>query len=148
MCFPSLLQNWLNFSGATSFWVSTSIWESLFNTEKLHFFCIFLRKPLVRMIKKYVFDYFRAFFIVFDHVNACTSIRSLVELQNSFNQGVFLKFYIQPLCKNIIVTTHQGFLYVEVGEIGSITKNPTIHVTTHGRCTKYKRLISKLLLFT
>ena len=41
---------------------------------------------------KYFFDNFQAFFIVFDHVNACASMHMLVEIHNtsrrkSFNKG-------------------------------------------------------------
>ena len=33
--------------------------------------------------KKYVFDYFEAFFIVFDHANAYASMHLLVEIHNT-----------------------------------------------------------------
>ena len=40
-----LVEFTLNLSGATRFWVSTSVWESLLNAKKLHFssyFCLML----------------------------------------------------------------------------------------------------------
>ena len=36
----------------------------------------------MRKMKKVLFDNFQVFFIVFDHVNTCASIRSLVEKYN------------------------------------------------------------------
>ena len=74
----------LNLSGATSFWASTSvwastsIWESPLNTKKLHFstyFYISLIEPLISLMKKVWIDIFTAFFINFDHVNICASMR-------------------------------------------------------------------------
>ena len=46
---------------------------------------MFLREPyvsLVRTMKKYFFDNFQGIFIVFDHMNACASMHSLVEIHN------------------------------------------------------------------
>ena len=43
---------------------------------------IFVRKPLVRMIKNTNLSHFQAFFIVLDHVNTCASMRLLVEIHN------------------------------------------------------------------
>ena len=51
-------------SGATSFWVSTSIRRSLLTS----FFFIFLCEPYMSL-SKYVLNNFRAFFIIFDHAN-------------------------------------------------------------------------------
>ena len=34
------------------------------------------------MLKKYVFDYFEAFFIIFEYANACTSMHSLVKIHS------------------------------------------------------------------
>ena len=63
--------------GATSFWVSTSIWEPLLNAKKcIHVLAWALRESLVRTMKKY-------FLIIFNHVNACVSMRLLVEIHNS-----------------------------------------------------------------
>ena len=45
---------------------------------------MFLRESLVRTMKKVLFDNFQAYFIVFDHVNACASMRSLVEIHNTW----------------------------------------------------------------
>ena len=43
---------------------------------------IFLCKPYVHMMKKYVFDNFRALVFVFDHMNACASMHLLVKINN------------------------------------------------------------------
>ena len=40
----------------------------------------------------YFFDNFQAFFIVFDHVNACTSMHSLVEIHNNQNRFLSVLF--------------------------------------------------------
>ena len=44
---------------------------------------MFLREPYVSLScvqwKKYFFDHFQAFFIVFDHENTCPSMHSLVK---------------------------------------------------------------------
>ena len=37
------------------------------------------------MMKKYVFDHFRAFFIAFNYANACASMCSLVKIHNSYD---------------------------------------------------------------
>ena len=48
---------------------------------------MFLNEPYMSLScvrwKKYFFDNFLMFFIVFDHVNASVSMRSLVEIHNS-----------------------------------------------------------------
>ena len=53
---------------------------------KTTFFFMFLCEPYVSLScvqwKKYLFGNFLAFFIVFYHVNACASMRSLVEIHN------------------------------------------------------------------
>ena len=41
-------------------------------------------EPLVHMIKKYVFDNFRAFFIVFDHANAGRNTQQALSLYSNF----------------------------------------------------------------
>ena len=72
--------------GATSFWVSTSVWESLLNTKKLHFFHVLawaLRDSLVHTMKRVLFGNFQAFFFVFNHVNTCARMRLLVEIHNN-----------------------------------------------------------------
>ena len=51
--------------GASSFWVSTSVCESLLTAKKLNFYHIFTWASRA-------YD-FQAFFIVFDHVNICAS---------------------------------------------------------------------------
>ena len=47
---------------------------------------IFLCKPYISLLyarwKKYVFDNFRAFFIIFNHANTCASVRLLVKIHN------------------------------------------------------------------
>ena len=47
-----------------------------------HVAAIALHESLVRTMKKLPIDNFQAFVIVFDHVNACTSMHSLVEIHN------------------------------------------------------------------
>ena len=62
----------------------------LVDTQKLvapqQFHVMFLREPYVRVScvpwKKYFFDNFQAFFVVFNHANACASMHSLVEIHN------------------------------------------------------------------
>ena len=71
--------------GATSFWVSTSVLESLLSAKKLHFSlcsCMSLTWVSREYDKKALFKYFWVFFIVFDHVNACASMRQLVKIHN------------------------------------------------------------------
>ena len=72
--------------GANSFWVSTSVWESLLNAKKLHFSscsCVSLTWVSRTYNEKSTFLNFQAFFIVFDHVNACASMPSQVEIHNN-----------------------------------------------------------------
>ena len=87
--------NILNLSGATSFWVSTSIWESLLNAKHfifLHVHAWALLESLVRTIKKLFFENFVAFFYCFrQFLNACASICSLVKIHNSYRH-TFFKF--------------------------------------------------------
>ena len=86
-------------SGATSFWASTSVWESLLNAKKLHFCSFSYVSLLYAWWIKYVFDYFKAFFIVFDHENTCASMRYLVEIHNNKWQGCFnLCFVSRYVC--------------------------------------------------
>ena len=71
--------------GATSFWVSTSVWESLLNAKKLHFSscsCVSLMWVSRAYDEKSTFLVILSVFIVFDHVNACASLRLLVEIHN------------------------------------------------------------------
>ena len=53
------------------------------------FFFIFLRSLLwasrAHDEKKYLFSHFWMFLIIFDHANACASMRSLVEIHNNEN---------------------------------------------------------------
>ena len=56
------------------------------NFREWAFYFMFLREPYVSLSrvrwKKYIFDNFQVFFIAFDHVNACESMRSLVQIHN------------------------------------------------------------------
>ena len=61
---------------------------------------IFLREPYISLLwawwKKYVFDNFRAVFVIFDHANTCVCKRLLVEIHNTLltpkrNQQIKLK---------------------------------------------------------
>ena len=84
--------------GAKSFLVSTGIWESLLNAKKMHFSscsCVSLTwvsRAYDEQWKKYFFGNFQAFFIVFDHVNACASMRLLVKIHNSSVWKWLLRF--------------------------------------------------------
>ena len=61
--------------------------------------------------KKYVFDYFQAFFIVFDNANTCASMHLLVEIHNNWllfcnlNMSLFLSIdfdFIKRIGSNVI----------------------------------------------
>ena len=64
-----------NSKWATSFWVSTSFWESLPIADQQTFFFIFLHEPYMSLSytwwKSYFFHHFPMFLIVFEHTNAC-----------------------------------------------------------------------------
>ena len=73
-----------NCCGATSFWVSTSIWESLPKAKNCFFLHVLTWVSCAYYEKYYFFGNFQAFLIVFDHVNACPSMRLLVKIHNSW----------------------------------------------------------------
>ena len=81
-----LVEITLNLSGVTSFWVSTSIWESLLNAKKLHFSSYFYVG--LTWASRTHEEILEPFFIIFDHANTCASIPSLVEIHNA-----------RPICK-------------------------------------------------
>ena len=58
--------------------------------------------------KRYFFNHFTMFFIVFDHANACASIRSLVEIHNS-TQPMQTNNSNNPAPSKILVLTFHVF---------------------------------------
>ena len=66
---------------------ATSFWGSLPIADQQTIFFIFLHVSYTSLSctrwKKYFFHHFQIFYIVFDHANACASMRSLVEIHNT-----------------------------------------------------------------
>ena len=73
-----------NLSGATSFWMSTSVWESLLNAKNVNFCsCSYVSLTWVsrKKMKKYVFDYFSAFLFFGPCKRMCMHL--LVKIHNT-----------------------------------------------------------------
>ena len=77
------------------------------------FFFVFLREPLLSLScawwKRYFFTHFRVFLIVFDHADACASMRSLVEIHNRHYQSLVFIIWLSESSINPIRTPHHTF---------------------------------------
>ena len=60
------------------------------------------------MMKKYVFDNFRAFFIIFDHENVCASMCTLVEIHiTQIRERFELDYRAKPTKATMCLNYHQ-----------------------------------------
>ena len=63
--------------------------KTLENDEKSTFFIMRTRGSYKAQEEKYFFNHFQIFLVIFDHANACASMRLLVEIHNTKNHAPF-----------------------------------------------------------
>ena len=98
--------------------------EIFSNLEHWTFFFIFLHAPYMSLMyawwKRYFFHDFWMFSIIFDHTNACTSMRSLVEIHN--NASPNLQIHLNLLYCRINAPGEQVGVYIWSSSTVTVTK--------------------------
>ena len=90
------------------------------NCWPTNFFSVFLCVPYVSLScewwKRYFFTHFRVFLIIFDHVNSCASMRSLVKIHNIYFQFLLSCTTTLPPLVMFLLNKCSGWVYWALGQ--------------------------------